>query len=53
MIPLFKLLGAAEVVALLRQLEAATGTPFTDEWGTKAALALRLLEEVYRHIPAG
>lgn len=53
MIPLFKLLGAAEVVALLRQLEAAAGTPFTDEWGTKAALALRLLEEVYRHIPAG
>lgn len=46
MIPLFVLIGATELVGLLRRLEAAKGTTFTGELKQKADAALRLIAEV-------
>lgn len=46
MIPLFTLIGAAEPVALLKQLEASQGVPFTGELKECALSALALIEDV-------
>lgn len=46
MIPLFTLIGAAELVALLKLLETSHGVPFTGELKEHALAALVLIEDV-------
>ena len=46
MIPLFTLIGAAELVALLKLLETSHGVPFTGELKERALAALVLIEDV-------
>ena len=46
MIPLFTLIGAAELVALLKLLEASHVVPFTGELKEHALAALVLIEDV-------
>lgn len=46
MIPLFTLLGAAELVSLLKHLEAAKGEIFSEELKQKAFESLGLIEDV-------
>lgn len=45
MLPLFTLLGAGELVALLKDLEASRGVPFTEEIKQKSLGVLVLVEE--------
>ena len=46
MIPLFTLIGATELVALLKLLETSHGVPFTGELKEHALAALVLIEDV-------
>ncbi len=46
MVPLFTLIGAAELVALLKLLETSHGVPFTGELKERALAALVLIEDV-------
>ena len=46
MIPVFTLLGATELVALLKELEASRGLPFSEETSAKAQAALLYLEKL-------
>jgi len=46
MIPLFTLIGAAELVALLKLLETSHGVPFTGELKERALAAFVLIEDV-------
>lgn len=46
MLPLFTLLGAVALVALLKELEASRGVPFSEGIGEKAAMALAQIEDV-------
>lgn len=46
MLPVFTLLGAAELVALLKELEASRGLPFSEETGAKAQAALSCLQKL-------
>ena len=46
MLPLFTLLGADELVILLKALEASHGVPFNEEIKEKSLLALSIIEEV-------
>lgn len=51
MIPLFSLIGATELVNLLRSLEAARGTPFTEEQGKRVLASLALIGDVMDSLP--
>lgn len=46
MIPLFTLIGASDLVAMLRVLEASHGIPFTAELKEKALSSLALIEDI-------
>ena len=46
MLPLFTLLGADELVMLLKVLEASRGVPFGGEIKEKSLSALAIIEEV-------
>lgn len=46
MIPLFTLIGASDLVAMLRSLEAARGSVFTDELADRTRQVLASVEEV-------
>lgn len=48
MIPLFTLLGATDIVSLLRKLEAAREETFSDTWKQQADEAGRMVEEAAR-----
>lgn len=49
MLPLFTLLGADRLVALLKELEAVRGVPFNEDLKTKSLKALTLIDEVLAH----
>ena len=51
MIPVFTLLGAVELVTLLKELEAFRGRPFSEEAGAKAHAVLSCLEELQEKLP--
>lgn len=51
MIPLFSLIGATELVNLLRTLEASRGTPFTEDQGKRVLASLALIEDVMDSLP--
>lgn len=51
MIPVFTLLGAVELVTLLKELEAFRGRPFSEEAGAKAQAVLSCLEELQEKLP--
>ena len=46
MLPLFTLLGANELVALLKELEASRGVPFDEKIKEKSLAALNLIEDI-------
>ena len=50
MIPLFTLIGAEELVELLKLLEASQGTPFTAEQEERVLASLALIEDVIRSL---
>lgn len=50
MIPLFTLIGATGLVALLKKLEASHGDPFTAELKEKAYASLTLVEDVITRV---
>lgn len=47
MLPLFTLLGASELVTLLKELEASRGVPFDEKIKEKSLAALRLIGDIY------
>lgn len=49
MLPLFTLLGADRLVALLKELEVVRGVPFNEDLKTKSLTALTLIDEVLAH----
>ena len=51
MIPVFTLLGAVELVTLLKELEAFRGLPFSEETGAKAQAVLSCLEKLQEKLP--
>ncbi len=51
MIPLFILLEAEELVAILRELEASADIPFSNEIGKKIHAALRQTRDVLKKVP--
>ena len=52
MIPLFVLLEAHRLVAVLRELEAAADAPFSAEWEEKIRTILTLTAEVLENVPS-
>ncbi|EJW92311.1 two-component system sensor histidine kinase [gut metagenome] len=50
MIPLFTLIGASDLVAMLRSLEAARGTEFTDKLSDQTKQVLISVEEVLSYL---
>lgn len=46
MLPLFTLLGASELVGLLKELEASRGVLFNEQIEGKSLLALKLIDEI-------
>ena len=51
MIPVFTLVGAAELVALLKELEASRALPFSEEMGSKVQTALSLIDDMLAAMP--
>ncbi|MEL5895075.1 ATP-binding protein [Bacteroides sp. GD17] len=51
MIPVFTLVGAAELVALLKELEASRALPFSEEMGLKVQTALSLIDDMLAVMP--
>ena len=52
MIPLFVLLEAHRLVAVLRELEAAADAPFSAEWEEKIRTILTLTAKVLENVPS-
>lgn len=52
MLPLFTLIGATELVELLKVLETSRGTPFIAEQKSRALHSLTLIEDVIHSLPA-
>lgn len=50
MIPVFTLVGATELVALLKELEASRGLPFSEEASAKAQAALSCCDRLIRSL---
>ena len=46
MLPLFTLLGANDLVTLLKELEASRGVPFDEKIKEKSLAALNLIEDI-------